>query len=210
MTPEIAEAQTKKDTERISRIIGKVFYFVLIFAIGTAGILMCFSYQLSDVVYPSAKTGKYILMIAPLVPVMYLDTAVDSLLKGMGEQFYCMVVNIIDALFSVILVWFLLPRMGIVGYIITVYFTEVVNATLSITRLLLVSKVKNHVIQWVLQPLLCIVVATTVTRYILTNQIHLVHSVGSLIMQILITVLIYLCLLIALYERQSKRRKIRI
>lgn len=209
LVPEIAEAQAKGDTERINRIIGKVFYAVLIFAIGTAGILMCFSYQLSDIVYPTANAGKYILMIAPLVPVMYLDTAVDSLLKGMGEQFYCMVVNIIDALFSVILVWFLLPRMGILGYIITVYFTETVNATLSITRLLQVSKVETHVIRWVIQPLLSIVIATTLTRYILTRWIGSVHSVGSLIMQITLTVLMYFSLLIILYERQSKTRKIR-
>lgn len=210
LVPEIAEAQAKGDTERINRIIGKVFYAVLIFAIGTAGILMCFSYALSDIVYPSANAGRYILMIAPLVPVMYLDTAVDSLLKGIGEQFYCMIVNIVDALLSVILVWFLLPRMGIVGYIITVYFTETINATLSITRLLQVSKVQTHPVRWVVQPLVCIVTATTLTRYLLTRWVGSVESVGSLIMQISITVLIYLFLLIVFHKRRSKRRKIRV
>lgn len=209
LVPEIAEAQAKGDTERINRIIGKVFYAVLIFAIGTAGILMCFSYPLSDIVYPSANAGKYILMIAPLVPVMYLDTAIDSLLKGMGEQFYCMIVNIVDALLSVILVWFLLPRMGIIGYIITVYFTETVNATLSITRLLQVSKVQTHAIRWVVQPLIFIVIATTISRYVLNRWIGSIASVGSLIMQISITVLIYLFLFILFHKRRVKIRKIR-
>ena len=208
LVPEIAEAQAKGDTERINRIIGKVFHSVLIFAIGTAGILMCFSYELADIVYPTAHAGKYILMIAPLVPVMYLDTSVDALLKGMGEQFYCMIVNIVDALLSVILVWILLPRMGIVGYIITVYFTETVNATLSITRLLQVSKVNTHVLRWVAQPLLCIVMATTAVRYILIRRIGTVGSVGGLIMQISITAMIYFFLLIIFSVRQSKSGKI--
>jgi len=207
LVPEIAESYAQGDTERINRIIGKVFRSVLIFAIGTAGIMMCFSYELSHAVYPDANAGKYILMIAPLIPVMYLDTSVDALLKGMGEQFYCMIVNIIDTLLSVILVWILLPRFGIVGYILTVYFTEIINATLSITRLLQVSGVRARVFLWVVKPLISIVLSTTVIRYVLSQWIGPISSVGSLIMQITIAGMIYLLLLIVWRERKSKGRK---
>ena len=207
LVPEIAESQAANDTPRINRIIGKVFSTVLIFAIGTAGILMCFSFELADTVYPNSHAGRYILMIAPLVPVMYLDTSVDSLLKGMGEQFYCMVVNIVDALLSVILVWVLLPRMGIVGYIVTVYFTETVNATLSITRLLLISKIKPRLVAWVVKPLFCIILSTSAVRLILTHWIGEIQSITSLCVQIALTVLIYGTLLIIFRERNQKAEK---
>ena len=71
---------------------------------------------------------------------MYLDTSVDSILKGLGYQLYSMIINIADATMSVILVWILLPKFGIMGYIATVYFTEILNAVLSITKLLLVTR----------------------------------------------------------------------
>jgi stage V sporulation protein B len=98
---------------------------------------------------------------------MYLDTSVDSILKGLGHQFYCMIINIIDSLLSVILVWVLLPRYGIMGYIITVYFTEIINATLSITKLLCVTKVRFKVFAWVAKPIIAIIASTAATRFIL-------------------------------------------
>ena len=197
LIPEIAESYACQNYERIQRIIGKVFQAVLIFSIGTAGIIMCFSYDLSRIIYPGVDAGKYILMIAPLVPVMYLDTSVDAILKGMGEQVYCMGINIVDALLSVVLVWILIPNCGITGYILTVYFTEIVNATLSITRLFSVSKVKTHVVAWVLKPLLCIVIATSVMRLILSRWVGTIDSAWSLTIQIMITACLYFfCLLV--------------
>ena len=161
LIPEIAESCATGDERRIKGMISTVIETILIFSIGCAGVLTSFSLELGKAVYPqSDSAGLYILLIAPLIPVMYLDTGVDAMLKGMGEHVYSMIVNVIDALASVILVAILLPKMGILGYIVTVYFTEILNAALSITRLLLRSHVKTHVILWVGRPLLCIIAAT--------------------------------------------------
>ena len=46
------------------------------------------------VIYPGTDAGRYIRLLAPLIPVMYIDTTVDSMLKGLGEQLYCMTVSI--------------------------------------------------------------------------------------------------------------------
>ena len=161
LIPEVAESSEIGDTRRIHGIINTVMETVLTFSIGCAGIIMSFSLELGRTVYPNADgAGKFILMIAPLIPVMYLDTAIDAMLKGMGEHVYSMCVNIADAFISVILVALLLPRMGIYGYIVTVYFTEVLNATLSITRLLSKSKVKTRAVLWIGRALLCVIAAT--------------------------------------------------
>ena len=195
LVPEIAEAHSKGDDARIERIIERVFATVLIFSIGTAGIFACFSEELARVIYPEANAAKFIFIIAPLVPVMYLDTSVDSILKGLGEQVYCMGVNIADAMLSVILVWMLLPALGIYGYIVTVYFTELVNATLSIARLLRVTKIKAHPVRWLLKPLLCITVSAGSVRFFLLHCNVLITSPISLAVQILFTVSIYILLL---------------
>jgi stage V sporulation protein B len=120
LVPEVAEAKEIGDDEKIGKIVNTVFGTALFFSLGTAGIIMCFSYELGNVVYPGTDAGKYIQMIAPLIPVMYLDTAVDAMLKGLGFQVYSMGVNIADALVSVILVIILLQNTAS-RYIITVY-----------------------------------------------------------------------------------------
>ncbi len=195
LVPEVAESQTAKDEGRIHRIINRVFSCIMIYAIGTAGILLCFAHPLANVIYPGTDAGTYIWMIAPLVPIMYLDTSVDSLLKGMGQQFYCMVVNIIDSFLSVILVWILLPRMGILGYIVTVYFTETVNATLSITRLFSVTKIKVRWMQWLILPLLAILGATAATSLLIRRLQLSVDNAFRLTVQIILCCSVYLCLI---------------
>lgn len=211
LVPEVAEAQASGSTDRISRIIKKVFHSVLIFSIGTAGIMMCFSYELANTVYPKTDAGKYILMVAPLIPVMYLDTSVDGILKGLGEQVYCMGVNIVDAALSVVLVWILLPRCGIIGYIITVYFTETVNATLSITRLLTVCSVKPDIMNWIVKPLLCVISATAAVRFFIGRFSIQATGAWNIAATIIMTAAIYILLLmitkcIRIPQRQTQRQ----
>ena len=213
LVPEIAQAKILGDEARIERIIGRVFSSVLMFAIGTAGILIAFSSELSEVIYPDVGAEKFIFMIAPLVPVMYLDTSVDSILKGLGEQVYCMGVNIADAMLSVILVWILLPALGITGYIVTVYFTEIVNATLSVARLLRVTKFTPRPVQWIAKPLLCILAATGSVKLFLSSAKIRVHTPLSLTVQITLTLSIYLFLLVVtktlrLSKKETKKRLI--
>ena len=104
-------------------------------------------------------------MIAPLVPVMYLDSVTDAMLKGLGEQVYSMNVNIVDALLSVICVILLLPRFGIIGYVITIYLTEIVNASLSI--MLSITGMRTNIRKWVFAPLLSVVGAASVSRILI-------------------------------------------
>ena len=206
LVPEIAEASAKGDHNRIHRIIYRVFFAALTFAIGVAGIMMCFSYELANIVYPTANAGKYILMIAPLIPVMYLDTSVDGVLKGLGEQVYCMGVNIVDALLSVILVWILLPQMGITGYILTVYFTEIVNAALSIARLFTVTKIKPRIFQWVIKPLIAIVLTCSAVKILATRITGEISGAFELTGYITLASCIYL-LVVFIFDRTYRKKQ---
>jgi len=67
----------------------------------------------------------------------------DSMLKGIGEHVYSMWVNISDSFLSIILVWFLIPRLGISGYAVVIVVMEGYNFILSLTRLY--SKIKFRI-----------------------------------------------------------------
>ncbi len=207
LVPEIAEAKAASREDSILKIVDRVMNSVLIFAIGTAGIMMCFSHEIGNTVYPESDAGKYILLVAPLIPVMYLDTAVDSILKGIGEQVYCMGVNIVDSLLSVILVWILLPSLGIRGYVITVYFTEIVNATLSISRLLTVCPVKPRIFHWIARPLFCVIVSTTVSRYFLSQIGCFSYRTLDVFLHVSATVCLYAGMLLLFHAFRKKERK---
>lgn len=196
LVPELAECNVQSSKRRISYMIGRVWSLALLFSIGVAGILICFSGELGEALYPATDTGKYIRILAPLIPIMYVDTATDAMLKGLGEQVYSMNVNILDALISVVLVWLLIPRMGINGYIVTIYFSELFNTVLSITHLLSIQKTSVRLLKWVYKPLTSIVGATVLTRLLWSfSGITLPHIGLSVTLHILTATLLYLLLL---------------
>lgn len=170
LVPEISACVATNDRKKAGRIAQKVIKTCLIFSFAVSGAFICFAGEFGISVYNSPEAGKYIAMIAPLIPVMYLDTSVDFVLKGMGEQVYTMGVNILDATLSLSLVLILVPRFGLVGYIISVYIVELVNCALSLGRLVLVADVKIK-ISWIVRPLISIIIACFISRFIFINPI---------------------------------------
>jgi stage V sporulation protein B len=154
LIPEVTERHVRGEMSQIRGIIQRVLSLALLFAIGVAGIMVGFADELGQLLYQNEQASHFIRCLAPLIPVMYLDSAVDAMLKGLGQQVNAMGINIIDASLSVLLVWILVPRMGIYGYLVTIYITELVNATLSILRLIRVSRVRVFPVRWVLKPVL--------------------------------------------------------
>ena len=208
LVPEISQSKAEKKEKNIERIVSNVLETSLIFSIGTAGVMIFFAHELGYIIYPSTDAGIYIKMIAPLIPVMYLDTAVDAILKGLGEQVYSMGVNIVDSLLSVILVLILLPVMGIEGYIITVYCTELINATLSITRLFTVTKIKPLVFTRVIKPLFAIVLSSRIVKFASNIGILSIPSSSAhIIAHITLSVVIYIVLLILFGSLKGKKIK---
>ena len=196
LVPELAECRVQEGKRRIQYMIGRVWWLALLFSIGTAGILICFSAEIGEALYPGAGIGKYIRVLAPLIPIMYVDTATDAMMKGLGEQVYSMNINILDALISVILVWVLIPRLGIDGYLITIYFSELFNTVFSITHLLSISNTPTRLLKWVYKPLLCIVGATSTVRLILLlTDLNLPSPALSILLHCTAVLAVYILLL---------------
>ncbi len=136
LVPEFAERMARNDERGMRKVASEAFSLTLIYAVATSAFLLIFSEELGYVIYNSYSAGRYIAVLAPVVPIMYLDHVTDSVLKGVGEQVYSMWVNITDSLLSIFLVWFLIPRMGIMGYALCIVIMEGYNFVLSAIRLL--------------------------------------------------------------------------
>ncbi len=187
LIPEVTEQQSTNNRAEIRYIAHRVYQLTLLFSIGTSAIMLCFCAPLGDTLYHSAEVGEFIRALAPLIPIMYLDTATDALLKGLGEQVYSMRVNILDALVSVLCVAILVPQMGITGYVVTIYITEILNAALSITRLLRISGFSPKLGKLVFRPLLCAIGGVCTLRLFLLA----IPFSPSLVAQILLAVSFY-------------------
>lgn len=166
LVPELSICRAKRENERIRHIARLVFRSTLIFAVGTAVIMAAFSNELGLALYDSEEAGDYLLMLSPIIPVMYLDTAADSMLKGLGHQLFCMRVNIADALISVVLVWLLVPMWGVKGYAAVIVVSELINAALSIWKLVSVTGMRAEFAKWLIRPLASATFASAAVKYV--------------------------------------------
>lgn len=164
LIPELAEAKENRRTGEIAATAERVVNTVLIYGVGAAGLLLGFSRELGLAIYQSKEAALYIRVMAPLIPIMYLDTAVDSILKGLGQQVYTMKVNIIDAFVSVLAVWTLVPRLGLNGYIAVIFLSELINFSFSFTRMVTVTGAKGIFFRRIPLPVLAVVGAVSGVR----------------------------------------------
>ncbi len=135
LVPEFAECDGAGNKERMKYIASEALTKTLMYAACTAVFIFTFSEELGYIIYSSYDAGKYIAILAPVIPIMYLDHVTDAMLKGIGEHVFSMWVNIADSLLSVILVWCLIPVLDISGYALCIILMEVFNFTLSFLRL---------------------------------------------------------------------------
>ena len=153
IVPEIAAAYETDDKERIESIAVRSIKTTLIFAIFVSGIFILFADLIGNELYSSAEAGLYIRVLSPLVPLMYLDSVVDSLLKGLNQQVASMRINIFDSAIRTALVCFLLPVSGFEGYVFITYFSTIFNGLMSIRRLVKVSAVEFSLFECFFRPL---------------------------------------------------------
>ena len=164
--PEITRYKEEGEKKHIDYVTRRIFKLTLIFSVAISGLFIFYSDALGMLLYDSREAGFYIKIFAALIPVMYLDNSIDAVLKRMGEQIYSMRYNIIDAFVSVILVYFLLPPLGIKGYVIVVYVCELINAALSMQRLFKILTFKVNIFFDVCAPVLSIVGATGLCNFL--------------------------------------------
>ena len=198
LVPELSEAYAKGSYARIRYIVSRVFALSLLFSVGVSGIFVSFSHEIGLYLYGSHEAGEYIRLLAPLIPLMYLDGAVDAMLKGLGEQIYTMRVNISDSLISLLLIVILLPKMGISGYVVIIFITELFNTSFSIMRLLNLTGVKTPIIKWVLKPLVSVILSTVIVRFLFDFNIMtaifgiIAYGKGAVFLEIGISAILYI------------------
>lgn len=135
LVPEFAEDEARGNSERMSRITSEALSMTLSYGACASVLMIFFAEELGYVLYGSFDSGYYIGFLAPVIPIMYLDHVTDQILKGIGEQVYSMWVNIADSCLSLLLVYFLIPKMGILGYALVIIIMEGFNFLFSIVRL---------------------------------------------------------------------------
>lgn len=163
--PEIAEANALNKNKLVNYIISKVLKFTLLIAIFATGIFMIFSKELGIAIYKSEQVGLMMRILAPLIPLMYLDRVVDGSLNALNKQMSTLKFNLIDMVTRILMILFLIPKFGVKGFIIVIFASTIINSSLSINKLLKVTRLDFEIIDWVINPILCIAISSFAVKH---------------------------------------------
>ena len=121
LIPEFARYNTKKDLSRTKQMTKILLFLTSIAALILTISLYIFSDKLAVWLYQNITVGRFIRILSPLAIFIYLDTIVDAVLRGLDAQVGVMIINIFDLVISVSFIYFCVPKLGVLGYIISIY-----------------------------------------------------------------------------------------
>lgn len=132
LVPKISSYDINKSIKKIKNLSKKSIYFTLFFSILTCVLFITLAHIIDKHLYKSLNLEQYIKIFAPIIVYIYIDNVVDSILKSIDSQIYVVLINIIDLLITIALIYFFIPIYGLPAYIIILYLSEILNVSLSL------------------------------------------------------------------------------
>jgi len=154
LVPEISGLNARHYNNRIKSVISRIFKTTCVFSIFVAAIFIAYAEPLAAWIFRRPEIAPMLRVFAFCIPITYFDVIVDSLLKGLDKQVAVVNINIIDSIFTICLILTLIPKFGMLGYIILFFASEIFNAMLSIWTLLKTTACHFDFINWVAKPII--------------------------------------------------------
>lgn len=130
LTPSVAEFQALGKSSRIPYVIKKTIQCCLFL-----GSVCCFTFfffgkPIGIFLFKNLTAGTYIRTMAFICPFLYLNTALSSILNGLGKPGTCLFHNIVGIGIRLTAVIFAVPRLGIKGYLYGILLSELTHSLL--------------------------------------------------------------------------------
>ena len=131
LIPEFSRYFAKKDYKRAKQITKFILLLTLLFCIFLNILFFVFSKNISILIYKNDSISTYLKTLSFVISFLYIDIVIDSILKGLDKQVPVMIINVIDLIVSICFIYFFVPILGVTGYVVSIFLSEVLNFVLS-------------------------------------------------------------------------------
>lgn len=135
LLPYISEAGAKGELRKIRSAIRKSILACLLLGSFFCMFFLIFGPFLGNFLFHSKLAGTYIQILSIACPLLYLGGILTSILHGLGKAFTAFCFNTICLLLRLCFVLFLIPRLGMFGYLIGIFVSELALIALMLSTL---------------------------------------------------------------------------
>lgn len=154
LIPEMSEALIKKRPQIIKNSVSKTLNTTWLVGVIFACIFFFCGEKIGAFIYSDSDSGFLIHILAPLVPLMYLDSISDGILKGLDKQLFTFRTAVIDSALRVVLILIFVPRYSIDGFIVIMFASNIFTSLLNVGKLITVTGIRIKLFSNVLLPIL--------------------------------------------------------
>ena len=188
LIPELSAAAVQGDRGGIRRMVDKSLRVTATASLLIAAIFTVFAEEIGLWLYNSRDLGVYLRVLAPLTPIMYTESIVDGMLKGLNQQNSSLKYSVADSALRIVLIFLLVPYRGMGAFLFIMVISNLMTSFLNTHRLLKVTGMSIEWSRWVIRPLLGACAAAAFS--LIVTHLPLISSISG----IWLTVLGILCL----------------
>lgn len=167
LVPEMSEAAAAGHKGRIRYAAEKSLSITFIAALPFAVGFFFAAEPLSQLIYGESGIGSMVRALAPLVPLMYVDSVSDALLKALDKQMTTFSHTILDSLGRIAAIVAFLPKFGMTGFIAIMYVSNMFTALLNLFKLLKVTGAKLKLLKHIILPLFAALIGALIADSLL-------------------------------------------
>lgn len=182
LIPEISEASVLGKKRALKSGAEKIIITTSLLGFIFSAVFLAGGNKIGVLIYKSEDVGRLLAMLSPIVPLMYLDSICDGMLKGLDQQGFSFRTSIFDSLLRLILIYFIVPKYGLNGFIAIMYISNALTCILNITRLIKVTNADIDYKKFLIIPLFTAFSAALLSDFIIRST----HNFGNLVYIILL------------------------
>jgi len=153
--PAISRLNTVEDKGARNRLIGRIMKICFAFSIVSGGLFFMFPKEISLAIYGNTECVTSTRILALVTPFMYVETVSDGILKSIGQQNKTLLYSIVNSVFRIGAVLFIIPFSGVQGYLWLLIASNLLSFVLCYRRLKRVTAYKPSLAYDVALPLIC-------------------------------------------------------
>lgn len=166
LIPEMGAATAKGQSVKIRYAADKAVTLTLISGFGLGAVFFALSHPLGVLIYKSEEVGYFLRVLAPLTPLMYLDSVCDGMLKGLDKQRFLFITTVSDSAGRLLLVPPLVTRFGMKGFLFIMIISNLYTALSRLFVLLKTAGLRFDYLRWLIAPLLSAALSVAVANLI--------------------------------------------
>ena len=199
LLPTISNAYSKNDRRKIKVTSQIAIKYTLLLGLLATFIFSMFGKTLGNVIYGNETAGNYLFIMSILCPFIYCSTTLASIINGLGKAHITFRNTVIGLGIRILFLVVLTPKMGITGYWIGLFISQILITILDGQYLYRVSQFHLEIFKWFVFPSLFLYI----NGFVLKQLIRLIPlHIRIEYIHLLLIPIISILFIIYLYKKQ--------